>query len=253
MKRILSVLIIGIVGLGLSGAIDAIAQEKKEEKPLYLQVIEKLENLKPRQTIDVAIGTEKAEYSLDEYVEIRFQANKECYAVLMDIGAAQKDLQTNEILYGDITFLVPSAQVLDNKIEGERVYSTVNDFKMNIKTAKPAGYETINFFCMPAKFDLFDPALISGGGYTIKPNETEKLTQLLERLNQLEQVEWSGSSVSFLIQDPELLVKNSTGEGNTRDIKKYGAIPPIGSTGSAGASGKLFPPIGSTGSAGATK
>jgi hypothetical protein len=170
------------------------AQDEPEKTP-YELVMEKLETLVPGDAIDVRMGTEKDEYNLEEPFEVRFQVSEDCYIVLMDIGAAtQKD---DELVYGDITFLIPSFKLIENKVEGGRVYSTLYDFDLPIRVARPAGYETVNLFCSPEKLDLFDADFDTEKVYTISSDDTEKLQKLLESLEQLEKQEWAGSSVSF--------------------------------------------------------
>lgn len=228
------------------------AQAQDEpEKSLYEQVIEKLEILTPGETIDVRMGTEKEEYLTGDPFEVRFQVSEDCYIALMDIGAVTKDVQGN-IVYGDITFLIPSFKLTENKVEGGRVYSTVYDFDIPIKVAPPAGYETVNIFCSPEKFDLFDADFDQEGVYTIRPDDTERLQQLLARLEQLEEQEWSGTSVSFFIDDPQLRgaardVMDAFKEETQKRRRRFGALPPIGATGTTG---KFFPPIGATGTTG---
>jgi hypothetical protein len=223
-----------ICGLFLTAVSEA--QDEPEKTP-YELVMEKLETLVPGDAIDVRMGTEKDEYNLDEPFEVRFQVSEDCYIVLMDIGAATQ--KEDELVYGDITFLIPSFKLTENKVEGGRVYSTLYDFDLPIKVAPPDGYETVNLFCSPEKLDLFDADFDTEKVYTVTPDDTEKLQKLLERLERLEKQEWAGSSVSFLIRDPE--------KGITRGVKKFGALPPIGATGTTG---KFFPPIGATGTTG---
>jgi hypothetical protein len=60
-------------------------------------------------------------------------------------------------------------------------------------------------------------------------------------LEKLPQQSWAGTSTSFVIGKPK---------PTTRGIKKFGAVPPIGSTGTTGKGIRFFPPIGSTGTTG---
>ncbi|MCP4401038.1 MAG: DUF4384 domain-containing protein [bacterium] len=231
MKKITSLcIILNLFSLFLLHANGAGA-EMKTFSPSYKKLMDKLENLTPKNSINVNIGTEFEEYKVGDPFEMRFMASEDCYVVLMDIS-------TN----GDITFIAPSVVMLDNKVEGERVYSTVSDFNMNIKVAPPGGIETINILCSPEKFDLFEYDVKEESLYIIKTHDEERIRKLIESLEQLEQHEWAGNSVSFKIKDPQ--IKKSTRGAFT---KKGGVLPPIGTTGTTG---KFFPPIGSTGTTG---
>jgi len=203
--------------------------QEGQEKPGYERLLDKLESLEPGERIEVRLGTEKELYEIDDPFEVRFQASEDCYVMLMDISSAQKDSP------GDIQFLLPNYKFLDNKIEAGRVYSTLHDFGLKIKVAPPYGVEVINIFCSAEKIDLFETDFEKEPYYTVKHDDDERLEALLNRFERLEQVEWSGNSVKVKI-------------GNPRAIpRKFGALPPIGSTGTTG---KFFPPIGSTGTTG---
>jgi len=204
--------------------------------------MEKLEYLTPGDSIEVRVGIEKDVYLVGEPIEIRFMASEACHITLMDIGAASKDMMTTEMVYGPISFLIPYYKLPEQKIEADRVYSTLYDFEMKLKVAHPIGYETVNLFCSPEPLHLFETDFTQEKIYTIQPDDTERLQQLLKQLERLVQQEWSGSSVSFLIKDPEL--------GTPKDLpKKFGAFPPMGGTGSTG-KGKFWPPLGATGTTG---
>jgi hypothetical protein len=238
--RIFMILLLSccLLVLSVSGA-----QEDSAES-VYQQLLQKLESLTPGNTIEVRMGTEKEEYNVKEPFEARFQTNKDCYIVLMDIAAPEEGTD-GTITYGGITFLIPSSYSPDNKVEGRRVYSTLHDFKLGLTVAPPYGYETLNLFCSTEKLDLFDADFEKEPVYTIKPDDEEKIRKLLDRLDRLNAYEWSGNSVSFLI----------TGDQAVKGVRsaiprKFGALPPIGSTGTTGI--KWFPPIGSTGTTGKT-
>ena len=201
------------------------AEAEEETAPsLYSQVMDKLESLTPGETIDVSMGTEKEEYEIGESFEMRFEVSQDSYIILMHISSD-----------GNITFITPSATVPAEKLEGERVYSTRYDFDLPLKVIGPGGIETINLFCSPDKIELFDIDFDKVFS-TVNVDDEEGLRKLLENLEQLEEIEWSGNSVSFLI-------KGARGQFS----KRGGLIPPIGSTGTTG---KFFPPIGSTGTTG---
>lgn len=206
------------------------------KSPIHDKVMQALQQLKPGNAIAVKIGTAKNEYNLGDPFEVRFMADKSCYIFLMDIS-------TN----GDISFLAPSAIVPETKIyiEGQKVYSTLNDFGLpSIKIGPPGGNEIVNIFCSTEK-DLFGAdAGEKLFAKTIKPTDTEELTLLLERLEQLKTKDWSGNSVPFKILSSPL-------SGATRGMTSFsGALPPIDSTGTSGRT--LFPPIDSTGTSGKT-
>ena len=116
------------------------------------------------------------------------------------------------------------------------MYSTLSDFGINIIVEPPNGYETITLFCSPEKLDLFEVDFEKEPFYTIEPDDEERLRQLLARLDQLAEREWVGTSVQIRIGP------------KTKDLpKKFGALPPIDVSGTAG---KFFPPIESTGTTG---
>lgn len=223
--------------------------------PIYKQVIEKLENLSPGETIAVRMGTEKEEYNAGEPVEVRFQTSEDCYVVLMNIAPGEQGPKSGELQYGEISFLLPYSEAPDNRIKGGRVYSTLHDFGLNLKVSPPYGYGTINIFCSPEKIELFEPDFGQDEiFYTIKPDDEDRLQALLTRLDQLQQSEWSGGSVSFLIKKEQGKLQEWLGgnlsfliKGNREESPKFGALPPVGSAGTAG---KFFPPIGATGSTG---
>lgn len=238
MKRMVHISLLSLILIAVPGNGIILAQQTSADNSLYLQVIEKLEQLQPSQDIEVLIGTEKDAYNVDEPMEFRFQTSHDCYMVLMDIAAAQY-LENDQIKYGDITFLVPNANLRDNKVQGGRVYSTRYDFNLKLTVAPPSGFDTVNLFCSPQPITLFETDFEGQIAYVITPEDDEKLRRLLTHLEQLEQQPWAGSSVSFAIHHP-----------GTRGVpKKFGAMPPIGATGTTG-KGKFFPPIGATGTTG---
>jgi hypothetical protein len=241
-RRIFRIFVMMVLSWSILFLSGSQAQED-ERSPVYQQLMEKLENLVPGETLEVKMGTEKEQYDAGEPLEIRFLANKDSHIILMDISTD-----------GSITFLAPSHQVPDPRIEAGIVYSTGSpspstdentsyDLGMKITVAPPDGIETINLFCSPEKIDLFEADFEQEPFYTIMPDDEERLKALLDRLEQLEQSEWSGQSIKIHI-GPELP------EGVRAVPRKYGALPPIGSTGTTG---KFFPPIGSTGTTGKTE
>ena len=220
-RILLAILMVGWCGWFLSVA----EAQQKEFSPTYTQLMEQLEGLTPGETIDVKMGTAKDHYDLGEPFEMRFQVNKDSHIILMDIS-------TN----GDITFIVPSIQVPDNKVDGQRVYSTLYDFELEITIAPPSGIETLNLFCSPEKIDFFEVNFEHEPFYTITKDDEERLQDLMARLAQLKNYEWSGGSVQIFIGPKSRAVP-----------RKLGALPPIAATGTTG---KFFPPIGSTGTTG---
>ena len=91
---------------------------------------------------------------------------------------------------GTISFLTPNAQFSNNKMEADRVYSTLADLKLPLKTAKPTGYETLTLFCSAEKIKLFDANYDENGFYTITKPDEARLQALLARLDLLENAEW---------------------------------------------------------------
>lgn len=183
-----------------------------------------------------------AAYQYHDKFEMRFQLSEDSYIVLMHIAV----LDDNSLgsTGGDITFLLPNQQFPDTKIKAGQVYSTLHHFNMDVAVGPPGGFEAINLFCSPEKLDLFEVDFAKESYYVITPNDEERLKQLLEGLNQLEGRDWSGSSLKLRIGEPP------PSPGLKRGIPpKFGALPPIGATGTTG---KFFPPIQTTGTTGKT-
>lgn len=200
--------------------------------PEYEKLITTLEGLKSVESIKVQMGTEKEEYNLGEPFELRFQVSQASYITLMDISPE-----------GDITFIIPSIKVLENKVEADKVYSTLHHFELPIKIAPPTGYETINLFCTTEQFAFFDVKFEQEPFYTIKKDDKERLSALTARLEQLKEMAWAGTSVQFFI-------RSATRGAGPSPARKFGAIPPVESTGT---SGVFFPPIDPTGTTGKTE
>jgi len=241
--------------------------EKLHEKNVPTDILTKLEGLKGKKfeieeelisALEATLGKEQttqykslileqidyqgtAVYQYGDKFETRFQVSEDSYVVLMHIAGLNKDSLGNIIDGGNITFLLPNQQFSDSRIEAGQVYSTLHHFDMDIPVGPPPGSETINLFCSNEKLDLFKADFNKEAYYTIAPDDEERLIELLDSLNQLEGREWSGSSLKLRIGQPPL-------EGLQRGVpRKFGALPPIGSTGTTG---KFFPPIGSTGTTG---
>lgn len=200
--------------------------------PEYEKLIQILEDLKPVESFEVRMGTEKEEYNLGDPFELRFQVSQESYITLMDISPE-----------GDITFIVPSIKVRENKVEADKVYSTLLHFELPIKIAPPTGYETINLFCTTEPFTFFDATFEQEPFYTIKKDDKERLSALIARLEQLKEMAWAGTSVQFFI-------RSATRGAGPSPARKFGAIPPVESTGT---SGVFFPPLDPTGTTGKTE
>lgn len=255
-------------------------QDSPQENPNYIQVLDKLENLTPGDTIAVRMGTTKEQYDVGEAFEARFAANQNCSAVLMRIAAN-----------GTITFLAPSSQFPEFSIQGERVYSTgsleksvsgetaLYDLGQTLFAGPPSGTETLNLFCSSEPIRLFESDFVKEPVYTIAPDDDDRLLALLDRLDELGQREWAGTSVTVMVGSgpapvaaPKMKVRqgfSTTPETSLAPAapakvpRKFGAVPPIGATGTTGkffppigatgTTGKLFPPIGATGTTGKTK
>lgn len=216
--------------IGWSGVAFA---EEVQFSETYRNVIKTLEELKPSDSMKIVIGTQKQSYEIGEAFEARFQADQACHIALMDIS-------TN----GDITFLAPSQYFQDTQIEAGRVYSTETDLGLKMKVSTPKGTEALNIFCTSKPFDFFETDLKKETVYTIPANDTARLKELQHRLEQLNDVEWTGSSVTFGIG---MVPKGSITRG---DFQKRGILKPIDATGSTG---RALWPIDATGSTGHTK
>jgi hypothetical protein len=237
-KQIIRVFVITLVSWSFVSLSVVEATNLDEYSSTYQQVIKKLEGLTPGETIDVRMGTEKDMYKEGEPLEIRFLASEDSYITLMAISTD-----------GSLLFLVPSRGIPDTRIKGGKVYSTgllaeptsgedpaLYDFGMKIRVAPPQGIEVINLFCSTEKVELFEVDFEQEPVYEIKPDDEERLKALFDRLDQFETTEWAGTSVQIFIN-----MRPRPG------VRKFGALPPIGSTGTTG---KFFPPIGSTGTTG---
>jgi len=189
-------------------------EEKVEFSPTYLKVIDKLESLTPGHSIDIKMGIQKERYKIGEPFEMRFQVSQDCYCTLMHIDST-----------GRIDFLIPNRWRPEPKIEGKRVYSTWHDFKLNISVVRPLTVDVFNFFCSPRKFDLFEADWQKEEVSQIAQNDETRLTQLLNRLDQLQTIEWSGNSIVIM-----------TGTVRGVGSRKIGAIPST-------ESGDFFPPL----------
>lgn len=235
--RVTQILI--IILLLYNGGFWSVADAEEQQVSLYNQVIAKLERLNPGTSIDVIMATEKERYEIGEPFELRFQLSEDCYVIIMHIAAD-----------GEIAFLVPNVSTIDHKVEGKRIYSTLQDFNLPIKASSPQGIEVINLFCSPKKFDLFQADFKQTPFYTITREDEQRLKDLLARLDKLENAEWSGTSVQFRVGPEPPLLNVTSRSSTTSPSKKIGAIiPPIATTGTSGKKA-LFPPIGTTGTTG---
>jgi hypothetical protein len=176
-------------------------------------------------------------YQPGEQFEMRFQAIEDSYVVLMHIAASKKEGE-KIVKGGDITFLLPNRQFPNSKIGGGRVYSTLHDFDMKIIAFVPdetmfGAMDIMNLFCSTKKIVLFEP-VFGEEYYTITPSDEKRLKALLDRLDQLENIEWSGKSFRFRI---------GSGAGAFRKIDKLGALRSTELE-------KFFPPIGTAGTTG---
>lgn len=222
---------------------NACAQDDFEVSlPLQMQVLDALENLLPSQKLVVHVGTDKERYHVGEPIEVRFQANYDCYIVLMRIAAD-----------GTISFFIPSQQAEKNRFKAKRVYSTVHDLKITIPASSTSGTEVINLFCSFKKIDFFTTNFKKEPIYTIPPTDEIRLKQLLEHLNQLKKYEWSGNSAILPIEaapKPKMRsLRIAPVEQEVMFFQKLGALPPIDSVGTTG---RWFPPIDTTGTTGKT-
>jgi hypothetical protein len=174
--------------------------------------------------------TSMAAYAFGDEFELRFQASQSCYLTMMHIAGDEAG--------GDITFLLPNQNFPDQKIEANQPYST-NQFGLHFTVKAPPTNEVVNLFCSQEKIDWFDANMDQGSYYIISPTDEKRLQYLSDKLDELERSEWGGTAMKIQIGSPT----------TKRAIKKFGAVPPIGATGTTG-KGKFFPPIGATGSTG---
>lgn len=174
--------------------------------------------------------TSMAAYAFGDEFELRFQASQACYVTLMHIAGDEAG--------GEITFLLPNQNFPDQKIEANQPYST-NQFGLHFTVNAPAANEVVNFICSQEKIDWFGPDAAQTSYYIISPTDEKRLHYLSNKLDELEASEWGGTGIKIQIGTPPV----------TRAIKKFGAVPPIGATGTTG-KGKFFPPIGATGTTG---
>ena len=243
---------VGVIGcMVLSSLLSAHAEQSKFSDA-YNKVMDALEQLKPGEKFSVVMETENDAYESGAPLEIRFKSEKACYLTLMDISPN-----------GDLTFLAPSKSLPDNKIEAGRVYSTRNDFKMEIHAAALEGDEAVNLFCTVKPFAFFKADVQKEAAYTISSQDETRLSALLKRLHALGKWEWAGSGAAFMIRgrapipadakEPDVLfyripMPAETGESGTQGLSKRGMLPGAPSAGTQGK--RLFPPAPSTGTTG---
>ena len=222
-------------------ALAATGASKEQLNPSYRQFVEKLRELTPDKAITVNMGVEKDAYQLQEPIEIRFQASKDCYFTLMDISED-----------GSITFLAPSAKIPpDAKLQGDKAYSSgvlpksasEYDFGLGITAVPPTGTETLYLFCSPQKLDLVKANFQETPFVIIKPDDKKGLEALLAQLDRFKGKEWSGATVQFQV-GAKTAVAPAPKAGMTR-----GFLPPIKGSGTTG---KFWPPIKGSGTSGKT-
>lgn len=224
--RFMTLMCIIVLSIGWSGITYA---EQVKKSPEYNSLMETLDGMKADDTMKIVIGTQKKSYKLGESFEARFQAEQACYLTLMHISSANV-----------ITFFAPSRYFQKTQIEEKRVYSTDADLGLKIKTGEPTGSEILNIFCTREPFDFFKADFEKTDVYQILPDDTTHLKELQSQIEQLNQMEWTGSSVTFNI---------GVAKNGTREFSKRGILKPIDATGSTG---RALWPIDATGSTGHT-
>jgi hypothetical protein len=230
----------------------------KTDLAVYEEVLTMLENLQPTNPIAVDLGATKAFYAPDEPLELRFAANADCYAALMRI---QPD--------GTISFLLPNAQTPQVKLIKNVVYSTgrlpdsaavengiLYDFGVPLTPSSQVGTDVYNLFCSATLLPFEGLNLLQMPEYSLTPKDTPQLQALLSSLQRLTGMEWSGTSVQVEVgavmfqmkEVPEKQIKGAAPEigpapapAGPMKARKFGAIKPIGATGTTGH--QLFPPI----------
>ena len=180
-----------------------------------------------------------AVFNFEEKVEIRFRVDKTSHVALMHIAERLYDKATSTYSGGEITFLLPNQKFADAQIQAEEVYSTLYNFEIDIMAVPPVADELVNIICSTEPLGFFDSTALQSDYYTITPDDDAALQMLLDGLQKLKQTEWGGSSLVLRI-----------GGGKRALPKKFGAIPPMGATGTTGKAGKFFPPLGATGTTG---
>ncbi len=214
--------------------------EEHEAKHPYKQVIQKLETLSPENSIEVVMASKQRQYNVGDPFELRFRVSEACYATLMHIAAD-----------GAISFLTPNVLTPDHKVEGMKVYSTRQDLKLPITVSPPEGVEVVNLFCSSENFNFFQANFSQKEPfYTITPDDEHRLHDLLVKLEQLDDIEWSGGGIQFRVEDDSPVSKGAGArDGLAAPREAGGVLPPIATTGSAGKD-PLFPPIEVSGSSG---
>lgn len=179
--------------------------------------------------ISQVADTSIAAYDYGDEFEIRFQASQPCYAALMHVAGDSEG--------GAITFFLPNRQFPEIQLEANQAYSTIQNFNIRVTVGAPPTNEIVNLFCSREKIDWLGSDMGQASYYIISPTDDQRLQNLLDTLDVLEKSEWAGKALEVQIGP------------KTRAPKKFGAIPPIGATGTTG-KGKFFPPIRATGTTG---
>lgn len=162
-------------------------------------------------------------YLSGERFELRFQASQESYIALMYITELRTDNSTGLSSGGEITFLLPNQAVPETRIQAEQVYSTVQDFHLNLWISGPSTIDVVNLFCSPTPLDWLGSDLGQTPYSVIHPTDDDRLQHILTVLAQMEHTQWTGDSLIL-----------NVGGGSDRAVRKFGAIPPIGVTGTTG-------------------
>lgn len=199
---------------------DEQASRSQPAESVYQQVLDQLTQLTPSAEVGLQMEADRVNYPFETEMELRFVVDQDGYVLLMRIAPD-----------GAITFPLPEQPVLGGQVysTGDAVGTVSSDtmaqsLGLGLIAGTKRGSEVFNLVYSPEKLDWFSGDFAHDPAYTITPTDEERLQLLLTRVAELSQTPWSGTSVSVLIGP---MLKNAV-------PRKYGAIPPIHATGSAG-------------------
>jgi len=245
-SRVRCMIILSVIAHGLLGSI-TLAQDKYA--PVLSEVKLTLEAFTPGTTITVNIGAEKDRYTSGEPIEIRFRASQACSPIVMEIAPTD-----------EIRFLIPNGRAKQPTLEAGRVYSTSQDFQIDLTASATPGDTVFNLLCSPQRLNLFDADFTENTPYyTIKPTDAKRLQALLDRLTPLHAQECSGSSLILPIIDAAPV---KTIEETSFPVLAPASAPasvqvlfyqPRGALNAPITTERFFPPIGVTGTTGKTE
>lgn len=170
-----------------------------------------------------------AMFNFGDKFEARFRADTDCYVALIHIAGLIQDRASGEMSGGHILVLLPNQNQPNVRIKAGQVYSTIRDFSIDLTAGPPAGFEVVNIMCSTEPFDLFQNTGTFTQGYAvIAPTDEAGLQHFLNGLEKLRKSKMGGTGLVLRVHGGE--------RGVLR--KKFGAIKPMGGTGTTG---KFFP------------